>query len=148
MHDDDWPGSGYFVGYERASNRLIGYIGLAGFRAQPVPPGEFIPVQGDSPFAIGYWSSAPLSLYAGRGWALRPDRWDVPPRLVHVPSGNSLRVVDLSARTVTTVFEAPAPIVSLGVPTLSSYSGRKSTRQLPILVRAGQKIYKLDHNTN
>ncbi len=147
VHDDDWPGSGYFVGYERTSNRLIGYIGLAGFRAQPVPSGELIPVHGDSAFAFGYWSSVPLSIYAnaGRGWALRPDRWDVPPRLVHVPSGKSLRVVDLSARTVTTVFEAPAPIVSVGIPYLASYSGRKSTKELPILVRAGQKIYKLDH---
>ena len=76
---------------------------------------------------------------------LRPDRWDVPPRLVHVPSGNHLRLVDLAARTVATVFEAPEPIVSVGVPTLSSYSGGEPTNERPILVRAGQKVYKLDH---
>jgi hypothetical protein len=62
-----------------------------------------------------------------------------------VPSGNSLRLVDLSARTVTAVFEAPAPIVSVGVPTLSSYWGATSRREQPILVRAGQLVYKLDH---
>ena len=31
-------------------------------------------------------------------------RADLPPRLVYVPSGNHLRLVDLAARTVTTVF--------------------------------------------
>ena len=73
------------------------------------------------------------------------DRWDVPPRLVHVPSGNLLRVVDLAARTTTTVFEAPAPITSVGVPYISSWGGTNSKQEQPILVRAGDKVYKLDH---
>jgi hypothetical protein len=145
MHDGKPDGSGYFVGYERVSNRLIGYIGLAGFRANPIPPADRVPVRGEQTLGYSHWSSAPISIYSGRDWGLRPDRWDVPPRLVHVPSGNSLRLVDLSARTVVTVFEAPQPIVSVGVPTLSSYSGGESTTRRPVLVRSGQKIYKLDH---
>ena len=106
VHDGNSQGSGYFVGYERTSNRLIGYIGLSGFRAQPVPPEERLPVRGELALDFANWSSAPLSIYSGTGWVLRPDRWDVPPRLVHVPSGNRLRLVDLAARTVTTAFES------------------------------------------
>ena len=66
------------------------------------------------------WSSAPISIYLGsQRWRIRPDRGDLPPRLVYVPSGNRLRLVDLAARTVTTVFEAPEPIESVGIPTIS-----------------------------
>jgi hypothetical protein len=143
LHDGRPDGSGYFVGYERVSNRIIGYIGVSGFRADPVPPDDRIPVRGEHTLGYTSWSSAPF--YAGRDWVLRPDRWDVPPRLVHVPSENRLRLVDLSARTVVTAFEAPQRIVSLGVPTLSSFNWGESTRRRPILVRSGQKIYKLDH---
>ena len=34
VHDGKPDGSGYFVGYERVSNRRIGYIGLSGFRTR------------------------------------------------------------------------------------------------------------------
>src|SRR5262249_5920964 len=145
VHDGKDEGSGYFVGYERTSNRLIGYIGLSGFRAQPIPPGEQIPVRGEVITNFAYWSSAPVSIHSGGVLGVRPDRSDVPPRLVHVPSGSRLRLVDLADRTISTVFEAPAPITSVGVPTVSAYSVGKPTKERPILVRAGQKIYKLDH---
>ena len=42
VHDGKPQGSGYFVGYEKVSNRRVGFIGLAGFRAQPCgPPSGF-----------------------------------------------------------------------------------------------------------
>ncbi|MDR3633485.1 MAG: hypothetical protein P4L84_06595 [Isosphaeraceae bacterium] len=145
VHDGNPQGSGYFVGYEHTSNRLIGYIGRSGFRAERPPPGERISVRGNLALNYEYWSSATLTIYNANARGARPDRWDVPPRLVHVPSGNSLRLVDLDARTVTTAFEAPAPIVSVSVPTLSSYAGSKSTKEQPILVWSGDKIYKLNH---
>ena len=91
------------------------------------------------------WSSAPLSIYSGRPVGVRPDRWDVPPRLVFVPSGNLVRLVDLHARTVTTVFEAPEPIVSVGVPTLSASAEGETATPRPLLVRAGRKVYRLDN---
>ena len=80
-----------------------------------------------------YWSSAPLWIHlAGVGWALRPDPLG---RAAAIWStcrpGNLLRLVDLAARTVATVFEAPEPIVSVGVPTLSSYSGRNPRSSAP-----------------
>ena len=74
---------------------------------------------------------------------IRPDRWDLPPHLVHVPSGNDLRLVDLAARTVATVFQAPEPIEGVGVPTVASYRGHL-TKEHPVLVRTRQKIYALD----
>ena len=109
----------------RMSNRRVGFIGMAGFRSDPVPADEWIPVRAALIMDHSHWSSAPNSINLGLGWAagLRPGRWDLPPRLVYVPSGNRLRLVDLAARTVTTVFETPEPIESLGVPTFSSWSG-------------------------
>jgi hypothetical protein len=145
VHDGKAQGSGYFVGYERVSNRRIGFIGLSGFRSHAVPPDEWIPVRGEVFRDYSFWSSAPVSIRTGRGWFVRLDRWDLPPRLVYVPSGDRLRLVDLAARTVVTVFEAPEPIESVGVPPLASYSTGHLTRARPILVRTTQKIYALDH---
>ncbi len=76
--------------------------------------------------------------------AMNPGREELPPHLVYVPSGNRLRLVDLAARTVTTVFESPTPIESVGVPTLSAYSGARSTRDRPILVRTRENLYALN----
>ena len=145
VHDGSEGGTGGFVGYERVSNRLIGYIGLSGFSARPLPPAERFPMRGELYNQYGSWSSLPMAINSGAIATPRVDRWDVPPRLVHVPSGNLLRVVDLSARTTTTVFEAPAPITSVGVPYISSWGGTNSKQEQPILVRAGDKVYKLDH---
>jgi hypothetical protein len=145
VHDGQPDGSGYFVGYEQVSNRRIGFIGLAGFRSDAVPQDERIPVRGELMRDQQMWSSAPLWISV-RGRQLgRTEPWDVPPRLVHIPSGNRLRLVDLAARTVTTVFEAPELILSVGVPTISSYSDSNSKREAPILVRTRTKIHKLDH---
>jgi len=146
VHDGKPQGSGYFVGYERVSNRLVGFIGLTGFRSHSVPAGERIPMRGELIVDHSSWSSAPLWMNSGRNWAIRPDRWDLPPRLVHVPSGNHLRLVDLAARTVATVFLAREPIESVGVPVLSSRSGGRVMREQPVLVRTRQKIYALSRD--
>ena len=53
VHDGKPQGSGYFVGYERVSNRLVGFIGLAGSRSHSVPAGERIPVRGEQ--IMNYW---------------------------------------------------------------------------------------------
>ena len=37
IHDEKPDGAGYFVAYERKSNRRIGFIGMSGFRTDPVP---------------------------------------------------------------------------------------------------------------
>jgi len=145
VHDGRADGSGYFVGYNRISNEPIGYIGLSGFRRQPIASEEQIPVRAEQ--ALSYntsWSSAQLSINWGRGY--QGHHGDKPPRLVHVPSGNSLRVVDLASRKIETVFESPEPIMSVGVPSSVANSIRNDAKERPILVRAGTKIYKLDQD--
>ncbi len=138
VHDGKPDGTGYFVAYERTSNRRVGFLGMSGFRADPVPAADWIPVRGELK------SSLPLSIYSGSVWAYRPIPWDVPPRWVYVPSGTDLRKVDLDARTVTTVFETREPIVAPGVPALAALSSGHPTKEKPILVRTTQQILELD----
>ncbi len=138
VHDGKPDGAGYFVGYERTSNRRVGFLGMSGFRPDPWPPADWIPVRGEPK------SSSPASIYSGHGWVVRPGPWDVPPRWVYVPSGNYLHKVDLAARTITTVFETREPIVAPGVPILANWSTGHPTKEKPILVRTTQKIYELD----
>ncbi len=148
VHDGKPEGAGYFVGYERGSNRQVGFIGLLGFRSQTVPKDEWIPVRTALIGDYTQWSSPRwFNWRAVRDQgSLRPDRRDLPPRLVHVPSGNRLRLVDLATRTVRTVFETPEPIESLGVPELSSQARGRPEKEQPILVRTGHEIQILNHN--
>jgi hypothetical protein len=138
VHDGKPDGAGYFAAYERTSNRRGGFIGMSGFRPGPVPAADWIPVQGQPT------SSAPVSINSGHRWVLRPASGDVPPRLVYLRSGTQLRQADLAARTVTTVFETPEPIVSVGIPTLAYRSTAHSTTEQPILVRTARQIHELD----
>ncbi len=92
VHDGKPEGAGYFVGYERMSNRRVGFIGLSGFRSDPVPADEWIPVRGALIMDYSHWSSAPRWIYSGRVQVPRVDQSDLPPRLVYVPSGNRLRL--------------------------------------------------------
>ena len=145
VHDGKQEGAGYLVGYERESNRRGGFIGMQGFRSDPVPIDDWIPVRSALMADYSQWSSAPISIYWGSTRlgprALRPGQRDLPPHLVFIPSGNRIQLVDLSTRSVKTVFQASAPIEALGVPPLST-----SSKEQPILVRAGQQIQTLDHN--
>jgi hypothetical protein len=138
VHNGKPNGAGYFTAYERTSNRRVGFIGMSGFHSGPVPAADWIPVQGEPK------SSAPVSIYSRQTWVLRPGGGDVPPRLVYLPSGRHLRQADLAARTVTTVFEAPEPIESIGIPTLAYWSTGHSTTEQPILVRTKRQIHELD----
>jgi hypothetical protein len=148
VHDGRPEGAGYFVGYTRMSNRRVGYIGLNGFRPDPVPYDECIPVRAALIMDSVNWSSVPTWLHSGHGQVPRVDQSDLPPRLVYVPSGNRLRKVDLGARSVTTVFESPESIESPGIPTLSSWLSFHPMKEQPILVRTANYVYVLDHRHN
>ncbi len=145
VHDGKPEGAGYFVGYERDSNRRVGFIGLLGFRSHPVPMDEWIPVRNALMADYSQWSSESISIYSTSNWggprALRPGQRDLPPHLVHIPSGNSVQLVDLATRSVKSVFEAPAPIEALGILAFST-----SSKEQSILVRTRQQIQTLDHN--
>ena len=138
IHDEKPDGAGYFVAYERKSNRRIGFIGMSGFRTDPVPRADWIPAAGELD------SSSPVSIHSGRGWVVKPDRWDVPPRWVYVSSANVLRKVDLDAGTVRTILETREPIVAPGVPRIASWSTGNATKEKHIFVGTAQQIHELD----
>jgi len=126
VHDGKPDGAGYFVAYERTSNRRVGFLGMSGFRADPVPAADWIPVSGELNISLPF------------------ARWDVPSRWVYLPSGTQLRQVDLAARTITTVFEAREPIVAPGIPRVAPWSTGHPTKERPFLVRTTQQILELD----
>ncbi len=140
VRDDTSVGAGYFVAYDRTNSQRLGFLGLSGFRDDPVPKSEWIPAQGEIN------SSVPQTIYSGHSQSYSTVRWDVPPRWVYVPSGTVLRKVDLAARTVTTILETPEPIVSVGVPTLASWSVAHPTKEQPILARTMHQIQVLDQS--
>jgi hypothetical protein len=149
VHNGKLEGAGYFVGYERESNRRVGFIGLFGSRSDPVPIDQWIPVRGTLVGDLWLWSSAPLSIiYSGGSREYRVGPFDVPTRLVYVPSGNQLREVDLAAGTITTAFEAPEAIEAPGIPSIASWSGGRYAKDHPILIRTRQQIYALDRKHN
>jgi hypothetical protein len=138
IHDENPDGAGYFVAYERKSNRRIGFIGMSGFRTDPVPRADWIPAAGELD------SSSPVSIRSGRGWVAKPDRWDVPPRWVYVSSANVLRKVDLDAGTVRTILETREPIVAPGVPRIAGWSTGTPTKEKHIFVGTARQIHELD----
>ncbi|OJW14718.1 MAG: hypothetical protein BGO49_17185 [Planctomycetales bacterium 71-10] len=144
--------TGSFVGYERVSNRRIGYLGMSGFRTTPVPLEERIPSSAPVTSYIQWGSSVPASVYSLSSPSLGAAPSDVPPRLAHIFDGNILRVVDLADGSVRTAFESPEPIVSLAIPYLFSYFGQGAADEKgatrAILVRTPGKVFRLDHAYN
>ncbi len=145
VHDGKPDGTGYFVGYDRADSRLVGFIGQSGFTSSPVPTGERFPVRSDLMEHIPYWSAANIQLFAGRlldeGLLTTP----IPSRQVYVPCRNRLYVVDLSARTVQIAFESPEMIESFAVPIESpSPDGRPPSRGPIQEVRTSGHLYLLN----
>jgi hypothetical protein len=64
-------GTGYFVGYDSKSKACVGYLGKAGFRAEPLSPEEEIPFAGatrlrdDSGVICMQWESRPTAYSEG-----------------------------------------------------------------------------------
>jgi len=140
--------TGSFVGYERKSNRLIGYLGLKGFRSHSLPVEERIPVSSYVPNDYSEsWTSVQYPYqYVGNYTytTLHSPKDAIPPRLVHVPSRNRLRVIDLHSGTAREVHQTPEPIISVAVTPFSQMSGSESIKQPIVLLRTDKAIYKLD----
>ncbi len=145
VHDGLETGSGYFVGFDKKTNRCLGYIGLAGFRAGSVPAEERIPVRGELIATYSPWSSAPIWGRVQLGNNFEPEPWDLPQRQVFVPSGKQVRLVDLVDHTVSTIFEAPETIEAIGVPPIgSAFHSDPIKKDRPIQVRTRHKVYTID----
>jgi hypothetical protein len=144
VHDGKFDGTGYFVGYDRADSRLIGYIGQSGFTSSPVPAGDQFPVRLDLMSDARFWSSAKLSILGGKllDQGVRPTE---PSRYVTVPARNRLFVVDLSKRTVETIFESPEIIESFTIPFESrTTAGEDRSKDLIRCVRTTGHLYLLN----
>ncbi len=146
IHDGQRQGSAYFAGYERESCRRIGYIGLAGFRSDAVPLNERIPVRGEVAANDTNWGSSESRVWWRTNRTIKLDPGDVPPHLVYVPSGNQIRLVDLAARTISSIFETSEPIGSVAVPMMTSWSSGRAPKEASILVRTWQRIDVLDRS--
>ncbi|HEV3302029.1 MAG TPA: hypothetical protein VG055_20410 [Planctomycetaceae bacterium] len=144
VHNGKENGAGYFVGYNWANNRRIGFLGESGFSENPVPVEQWIPVRRDL-VIWSQWSAVQLGQQDGQ---VERQPYQVksriPAHLVYFPSGNRVRLVDLAQQTVRTVFEASAPIEGIN---LANESSTTRVAQRPaILVRTAQGIYGLSHD--
>ncbi len=148
VHDGMRDGGGYFAGYDRSSNRLVGYIAESGFRADPPGPKEQIPIQSTRMRIIPSWGPSQCLIWQGRVAVKEPPNSRIAPSRVYVPSGNRLRLVDLRTRTVRTAFEAKEPIVSFEFPARGSSSSEPPSRKPAIVIRTASNIFVLnsDHD--
>jgi hypothetical protein len=145
VHDGKNFGTGYFVGYDRADNRIVGFIGQQGFTSNPVPTGERFPVRLELMGGVPYWSAAKIRLSQGTllDEGLQPT--PIPSHLVYVPARNRLYLVDLSRRTVQIVFESPEMIASFSVPLESPSPDAGQPSRGPIqVVRTSRHLHWLN----
>ncbi|HEV8068461.1 MAG TPA: hypothetical protein VGP76_12045 [Planctomycetaceae bacterium] len=147
VHDGKENGSGYFVGYHWATFERVGFIGDSGFRRNPLPAQQGIPVGRDL-LIWSQWSSARMEQDSGQ---VERERYQIksriPSHLVYVPSGNRVRLVDLAQQSVRTVFEGDSPIVGINLINEPAASRPASAQRLAILVRTERSISGLadDH---
>ena len=145
VHDGKNFGTGYFVGYDRADSRIVGFIGQRGFTSNPVPTDERFPVRFELMGGVPFWSAAKIRLSQGTllDEGLLPT--PIPSRQVYVPARNRLYLVDLSTRTVQIVFESPEMIASFSVPLESpSTDAGQPSRGLIQLVRTSGHLHWLN----
>lgn len=119
-HNGAFDGAGYFVGYSRSRRERIGFIGVSGFDAEPLAAGDWFPVPVSLFLRGTWWGAGQRDLAGGQVQAPRSAS-RVPSRLVYVPSSDRIRLVDLEARTVRTLFESPEPIEGFAVNSGTAY---------------------------
>lgn len=114
VSDSRQIGRAYFVGYDQFSKLLIGYLGRQGFRGSLPPIDEWF----ETGPSTGYRTSA--ASVQGLSRNAPADRYsaelymnNVPLWLVFVIDGDRLMEVDLRARQVREIFQAPQ-LVSVG----------------------------------
>ena len=147
IHNKAHAGAGYFAGYDRANNARIGFISESGFRTDRPPSAEQFPVSSPSMSLILFWSSARSAISQGSVIDLGPIDSPLPSNWVLVPSGNRLRLVDLSTRMVRTAFQAADPIESFAFLKREAVGKRaNASREPSLVVRTSRAIVVLDPN--
>jgi hypothetical protein len=112
MADGRSDGTGYFAGYDSQSNACVGYLGTAGFRAEPLPAEELIPFGGatsghHSRVLCTQRDHAPTEHPENRGAGRAPrgsvSGWDV----YVLGRGGKIYHADLQARTLDVALDRP-----------------------------------------
>jgi hypothetical protein len=147
IHDGRAAGAGYFAGFDRSTNRSIGFIGETGFRNDRPPPDQQIPVDLSIMRTVSNWTPSRVVARRGERIASNPRARQRLSSLVYVVSGTRLRLVDLRERTVSTVFEYPEPIQSFGTYERAADNENDAPRQTAIVLRSAQTVLELnDHH--
>jgi hypothetical protein len=115
VRDDKPLGLAYLVGYDEVSKLRVGYIGRNGFRPTLPPRTEWFDV---GRHRFRYWdgvvsSSGDLS-FGGRAysWVTAASDQRLPVWLLYVIDSERLLEIDLRARSVRTVLEAPGMLAT------------------------------------
>jgi hypothetical protein len=143
IHDGAQSGAGYFAGYRRSTSALLGFIAEAGSRSDRPPPDEQIPVKSALLTAAPHWVCRQSVYNDVSRPAADPHNLPIRQGWVYVPSGNRLRLVDLSARTVRTAFDAGEPIESFEFCTQNAGMSANSSRQPWLVVRNSREPWLL-----
>jgi hypothetical protein len=91
--DAERHGSAYFAGYDAISKECIGYLGIAGFRAGPLPPSERFPFRGSDRGLNSRLHSLNF-----------PTEAEMPWRVFVQGDNDTIYLVDLAQRTVGIAF--------------------------------------------
>ena len=130
VHDGSSSGAGYFVGFDRSTNRPFGYIGDSGFRS-------------DRPPRTAQIRPAQFAVTEGRVWEYAPGYSTTDLGRVYVSSGNRLLLVDLRKRTLRTAFETAEPIESVAF-FLRRHGSDETSRTPALAVRTSRTIIVLN----
>ncbi len=143
VHDGRMQGRCYFVGFDSASKRRLGYIGAAGFRPDQPPPQDCFPVDG----RLVQGRTVTLN----RGWyntASEPVYGNEVEKVTMV-SANRMLEVDLRTRTVRTLLELEGgPLMGIGELSRNRKAADGVVILSPYLVtRTADRIVLLDAKT-
>ena len=142
IHDGKPDGAGYFAGYDRSTNRPVGFIGDSGFTSDRPAPGHQFPVRGS--LLTTFWSPSRFGTSQGQVVGTDPLTSGIPLSAVYVPCSNRLRVLDLRTRTVSTVFEAPEPFESFGICRQDTAGKTDLGRQPAVVMRTAHTIVAMN----
>ena len=156
LHDGRLNGVGYFVGYDSATNRRIGYIGLNGFRRNEPPQAEQFPVNGQR---MEYHDAVAFQLsYSEQSFFIGgvPD-FDFSAAVPELPSheeyvltDNGLMRVDFAARSTAFVRKDPtivsAALGLINARTPPQHVDEAATDKAALFVRTPDRILLLNLN--
>ncbi|MCI0463180.1 MAG: hypothetical protein L0Z62_40050 [Gemmataceae bacterium] len=136
-------GLAHFVAYDTREARRVGYLGTAGFRADPLPPEEYFPFNGSDRgimFRLLNHGSYGRFLPVSRNISHQPRILGPEPIYVHADN-DTIYQVDLAARLVRIAF-AGRPIEAAGL--LTRYVPAPDAGRTFLVVRTDDAVLEFD----